>query len=149
MTDLVLTYTGEVTDEGLRPHNPKGFKREVQVFNGKEVVITIRRKRNHRSDQQNRYYWGGVVPIVCEGLNGVGYRITQADTHEYLKHTFLKDKIVNEQTGEYLETIGSTTKLTTTEFMEFIQDIQRWASEFLGVYIPDPNEQTELTLKEN
>ena len=146
MTDLVLTYTGEVTDKGLRPHNLKRFRQEVQVFNGKEVIITVQRKRNHRSEQQNRYYWGGVVPIVCEGLNGVGYRVSKMDTHEYLKATFLKDKLVNEQTGEYLETIGSTTKLTTTEFMEFIQDVQRWASEFLNVYIPDPGEQVEMEL---
>jgi hypothetical protein len=147
MTDISLIYTAAVDDKGLHFHNRKLFDKEVQVFNGKEVVITIRRKRNHRSEQQNRYYWGGVVPIVCDGLNDVGYRITKADTHEFLKATFLKDKIVNEQTGEFLETIGSTTRLTTVQFMEFIADIQRWAAEFLGVYIPDPCEQTELTFK--
>lgn len=145
--DIVLKYTASVTDNGLHLHNRKRFDREVLAFSGKEVEVIVQRHRSKRSDQQNRYYWGGVVPIVCMGLNDIGYRINEADTHEYLKATFLKDSIVNERTGELLPMIGSTRKLTTIGFMEYIQDIQRWAAEFLGVEIPDPNEQVEISFK--
>ncbi len=146
MADPSLIFTASVTPEGLHFHNRKRYDYEMQSLAGKEVRVTIERLRNSRSGQQNRYYWGAVVPIVCRGLNEVGYRISEPDTHEYLKATFLHDHIVNENTGEFLETIGSTRRLTTTGFMEYIADIQRWAAEFLGVDIPDPNEQTELAL---
>jgi len=145
--DTVLKYTATVTDSGLHLHNRKRFDKEVLAFAGKDVEVMIHRPRSKRSGQQNRYYWGGVVPIVCRGLNDVGYRISEAETHEYLKASFLKDSIVNEKTGELLPMIGSTRKLTTVEFMEYIQDIQRWAAEFLGIEIPDPNEQVEITFK--
>lgn len=145
--DIQLKYTATVTDSGLHLHNRKRFDKEVQTFAGKEVEVIVHRPRSKRSDPQNRYYWAGVVPIVCRGLNDVGYRINEAETHEYLKATFLKDSIVNELTGELLPMIGSTRKLTTVEFMEYIQDIQRWAAEFLGVDIPDPCEQTEIEFK--
>jgi len=144
---LILTYTGTVTPDGLHLHNRKRFDKEVQEFAGKEVVVRIEKKRSKRSENQNRYYWGAVIPIVTEGLKGVGYRVTEADTHTYLKSRFLIVTLVSELTGEILPTTGSTAQLTTTEFMEYIQEIQQWAAEFLNVYIPDPNEQTELELK--
>ena len=145
--DIQLKYTATVNDSGLHLHNRKRFDREVLTFAGKEVEVIVQRRRSKRSDQQNRYYWGGVVPIVCMGLNDIGYRINEADTHEYLKATFLKDSIVNENTGELLPMVGSTRKLTTVEFMEYIQDIQRWAAEFLGVNVPDPGEQIQIEMQ--
>jgi hypothetical protein len=37
-------------------------------------------------------------------------------------------------------TVRSTTELDTQEFEEFMAACRRWASEFLGLYIPEPNE---------
>ena len=37
-------------------------------------------------------------------------------------------------------TITSTAKLTKDEFSEYIESIKQWASEFLSVYIPSPDE---------
>jgi hypothetical protein len=36
--------------------------------------------------------------------------------------------------------------MTTSEFMDFIVNIQKWSAEFLQVDIPNPNEQTTLNL---
>ena len=36
--------------------------------------------------------------------------------------------------------------MTTTEFMVFINQVRDWASEFLGAYIPDPEEQIKMDL---
>jgi hypothetical protein len=144
---LILTYTGTVTDGQLKLQNHRRFLEECKQFEGKQVELTLRRKQSRRSDQQNRYYWGAVVPIVAAGLCEAGYRVSEQDTHVYLKSRFLLDGIVNENTGEILPTTGSTSKLSTTDFMAYVAEIQQWAAEFLNVVIPDPGEQVEIEFK--
>ena len=84
------------------------------------------------------------MPMVREGLIDVGYKISKEETHDFLKHKFLVKELVNEETGEILKSIGSTSDLTTSEFMDFIAEIQQWAAEFLGINIPDPGEAIEI-----
>ena len=66
--------------------------------------------------------------------------------HEFLKAQFNRQSITvaNKETGESIdsEISGSTTELTTVEFMEYIENVLRWAAEFLSLVIPEPN-QTE------
>lgn len=101
---------------------------------------------NHRSTLQNAYYWSGVIPLVKEGLKEIGYReiTTNDQTHDLMKFMFLKKQIVNELTGEVMKTIGSTTKLTTIEFNEYIDRIAQFAAEFLSVNIPPPSTQVPM-----
>ncbi len=89
---------------------------------------------NKRSLNQNAYYWGVVLPLVKDGLRDIGYREIKTidDTHEALKYMFLKKQIGNENTGEVIEILGSTAKLTTVNFNEYIEDIAKWCAEFLG-----------------
>ncbi|MBS1915702.1 MAG: hypothetical protein JST87_05455 [Bacteroidetes bacterium] len=92
--------------------------------------------------QQNKYYWGCLLPMVQEGLNHAGYNEvkTPEDAHEVLKHLFLKKKIVNQNTDETIEIAGSTQKLTTVQFNEFVDEVIRWAAAYLSIAIPLPNE---------
>ena len=58
--------------------------------------------------------------------------------HEVLKRKFLfAKKKIND---EWVEYTLSTTKLSNTDMVEFIENVKRWAAEHLDVYIPDPNE---------
>lgn len=50
----------------------------------------------------------------------------------------------NEKTGEVKDCIGKTSGLTKSEFMDFVADVQQWAAESLGIYVPEPNEEMEL-----
>lgn len=101
---------------------------------------------NKRSLPQNQYYWGCVVPMVKDGLVNIGYSEvkTNEDAHEILKHLFLKRKIVNQNTEEVIEIAGSTAELQTQEFNNFLEEVWRWASEYLGINIPEPSEQSKL-----
>jgi len=144
MTDYKIKYQGRVTDSGLYIIHRKAFDQDVQVWNGKDVTVTVERKKRSRSVEQNAYYWGVVVPMAQSGLNDTGYRADKLTTHTLLKTLFLKQEIVNEQTGEILNAVGSTSKLSTVQFMEFIADVQRWAAEFLSIEIPDPGEQVKI-----
>lgn len=146
MTDIQLRYFGEMR-ENLHIYNRKQLLQDLQQFAGKKLEIIIRLKRNRRSIEQNRYWWGVVVPMVQAGLIELGYRIDKEQTHEFLKDKFNKIELVNEQTGEIIKTTGSTTRLTTTEMMEIIAEVQQWAAEYLSINIPDPGEQVQIEFK--
>lgn len=88
------------------------------------------------------------MPIVFDGLIDAGYERKELSfevVHEFLRSKFLKKNICNDS-GEFIEIIKHTSELSTVEMMEYIADIQKWGSEVLGVYIPDPNEQTTLDI---
>lgn len=146
MSDPKLTYYGEMRDT-LHIFNRAKLLQDLQQFAGKKLEIIIRKKRSRRSVEQNAYYWGVVIPMVQNGLKDVGYVVDKDGTHEFLKDRFNRIELVNEKTGEILNTTGSTTKLSTTEMMEYFAEIQRWAAEYLNIEIPDPGEQTELSFE--
>ena len=80
-------------------------------------------------------------------LKDAGYLMTNESVHDMLKLRFLKESIlVNEESGEYIERIKSTTELSTIEFMEYILDIQKFAIEYFNTEIPNPNENITLAL---
>lgn len=103
-------------------------------------------RKDKRSNLQNAYYWACVVPMVKEGLRDAGYDDvrTNEDAHEIMKHLFLKIQIINKKTGEFFETSNSTTKLNKAQFSEFLESVWKWASEYLNVVIPSPNEQVKM-----
>jgi len=51
---------------------------------------------------------------------------------------------INKKTGEVIYVPGSTATLTTIEFNEFIEKCQKFAAEYLGIVIADPNSQVSL-----
>lgn len=95
--------------------------------------------KKDRSSNQNRYYWGVIIDLLSEhtGFN-------RDEMHEVLKHKFLRRTLwVPKKDGVKEQSIitYSTTDLTTKQFEEFLAAIRMWASQDLGVCIPEPNEQ--------
>lgn len=130
---------------GQLTSNRKPIKEAIASFEGKEITLTISKKSKRRSNDQNAYLWGVVYPIVKNGLKEIGYnQITTEQVHELLKGTFVKEDIVNELSGEVKTITGHTSSLTTSQFMDYLAQIKQFASEELGCYIPDPNEQSEI-----
>lgn len=99
----------------------------LRTLKGQKLEVVVRKLRSQRSNLQNNYYWGVVLDILSRET---GYEISEM--HEILKYKFLKVK------GK-MEYVKSTTKLSTSEFEEYLEKIKRWASIDLNVYIPDPN----------
>ena len=123
--------------------NPKDVKKLFDSLKDGKYLVEIN-YTDKRSDPQNRYYWGLVVPIVQKGINDLGTELTRDETHEFLKARFNSEGIVNNNTGEVVEVPKSTTRLSKFQFMEYIERIQRFAAEFLSIVIPDPGTQTEI-----
>ena len=144
---MKIVYTGEVRETGIHIFNRKAFDKECEGLMGKKVEITVQKKKKSRSVMQNAYYWGVVVPVVRNGLLDVGYMMSIEETHGLLKAKFRQVEIVNVNTGEIIKSVGSTTDMTTLDFMDYIAEIQQWGAEYLNIHIPDPNEQIEFKYK--
>lgn len=142
---MKYTYYGHIDNSKLHLYNREGFKEILSCFEGKEIALTIGERKTERSNNQNRYYWGVVVPLVRQGLKEAGYgNVMKSEVHKLLKGMFIKDEIVNETTGEILSFVGSTAELSTTAFNEFMEGIAQWAAEQLSLVIPEPNEQMKF-----
>jgi hypothetical protein len=122
--------------------NRKALKDLFTVNDGKYLVE--RSDANKRSNPQNRYYFGLVIPLIQKGIKDMGTELTVLETHEFLKARFNLSELVNEGTGETISVPLSTTRLNKSEFSEYVEKIQLFAAEFLNIIIPDPGVQTEI-----
>ena len=104
--------------------------------------IEIKPYRKQRSLEQNAYLWGVVYQTILDegGETLAGW--DSADLHEY----FLGEKFgweVLEGFGrKRMRPVRRSSKLSTMEFMEYIDFIQcKMAQQ--GIVIPDPNQHLE------
>lgn len=140
------TITTEVKN-GKLTRNRKLIMDVIASFEGKVIEITIQKKRKQRSNPQNRYYWGVIVPIWRNLLlNEWGEVHTNESTHEFLKMNFGYNERVDESTGEIFRSPRSTTENSTVEMEEYHELLRQKALEMFGAVIPLPNEQIELSL---
>ena len=113
---------------------------------GMTVDVTISKRKNKRSNDQNAYYWGVVVPIIQNCiLDQWGEIVGIEYVHEFLKNNCNYIEVANEDTGEVLRRVKSTTENTTITQEDFHSKCRKLASDFFNTEIPLPNE--EITLK--
>lgn len=131
---------------GSLTRNRNLIKDAIETFEGKQIIIKIEKAKKKRSTQQNRFYYGVIIPIVQNCLKEAGHIMTSESTHDLIKLKFLKETLfVNETTGEVIERIKSTTELSTSQFMDLLTEINNFTFEYFGVTLPNPND--DLTLK--
>lgn len=125
-------HPGRVTKGKLILDNPERWQVNLAKYEGKPVELSINQKRSTRSNNQNSYYWGIVLPILAEST---GYAKHEHEIlHEQLKYKFLMN--TGKNGSPYVK---STTSLNTKEFEEYMSDIRVFASAELNCYIPEPN----------
>lgn len=129
---MTRVHYAQVDDDGrLRLDLPEVFKQDIRRFAGKPVEVTVKEKRNRRSDRANRYYFGVVVKLMAEHC---GYEVDEM--HEALAFRFLRledDPITGSPRRQ------RTPKTNTKEFADYVESCIRFGAE-LGVVIPGPNE---------
>lgn len=120
----------------------------IRLFEGKNLVLTFERESKKRSNSQNAYYWGVIVPLVQEGIyNEWGEYQNKEEVHEMLKYNCNYEEKVNERTGEIIRSAKSTADNTTTMQEDCHEKCRRLAKDFFNVDIPLPNE--DLTMQFN
>ena len=127
--------------------NREQIKQAIASFEGKEIIITIDKAKKTRSNKQNSYYWGVCIPLIQSGLKDATGEFRSSENIHYniLLPLFSPSvEIINIDTGQVLTERISSSEMTTTQFMEYVMEIQKWSSEFLNIDIPDPNEEILL-----
>ena len=128
-------FPAKVQDGKLVLADPVAWRLHLARHNGREVWVTVSRQQKLHSDNQRKYYFGVVVDMIA-GYIGE----SREETHELLKEKFLPKRKVELLDGQELEMPPSTRRLTVEEFTSFIEAVRVWASQFLGLSIPDANE---------
>lgn len=113
----------------------------IKSFDGKEIEIIIKRKRKSRSNPQNAYYFGVIIPITQRAINDEWGEIWSIQkTHEFLKNMFLFEERTNHDTSEIIKIPKSTTENSTLEQEMYHTQIRNFLLEWFNVDIPLPNE---------
>ena len=134
-------------ENGKLVRNHNRLLQAFKSFEGKVIVITVKRRSNTRSNNQNRYYWCVIVEIWKQIiLDEWGEIWSKEETHEFLKYNCNYIEKVNESTGEIIRVSKSTTENSTTDSEMMHKQARDLAFEMFNVTIPLPNEQLNIEL---
>jgi hypothetical protein len=125
---------------GLIPRHVSEKIRDLFRRNeGRMLTISVERYRRQRSNNQNRYYWGCVVPHIIRMFEEAGSIVTPDEVHDFLRHELKLIRHVTDPAGEVHSIIRSSSDLDTREWEDWMERIRVWAAE-RGTQIPLPNE---------
>jgi len=125
---MEIRFSGKIKEGKLILDDIKGFQKYLYSLEGKKIQAIVQKYKTKRSERQNKYYWSVIIKILGDEL---GYM--PEEVHEALKFKFLRK-------GGKLETVKSTTSLTTVEFEMFVEKVRIWALTDFQITIPLPNE---------
>jgi hypothetical protein len=104
-----------------------------------ELYGEVRAVKEAKTAKQIRYYYGLVIPAICNGLKDAGYNgITEIDVHQFLKDRFYYKEVLNENTGELLKFSRTLAESDINEMSEFIDNCIRFAEDALDIIVPPP-----------
>jgi hypothetical protein len=72
------------------------------------------------------YYWAVVVPEIQKAMNDLGNQYDKNEVHEKLKELFIRPNKAG---------IRSTSKMTKSQFVLYIENCCKFAAEFLGIEV--------------
>ena len=116
-------------DYKIRILNRESFDKFLNNFEEGTMLELVVKEIENRTQMQNSYYWGQVIgsPSIEGSLmsNEMFQGYTKQELHEALKEKF---------------DVKSTAGMEQEEFTEYINNIIRWAAEFAGMYIKEPED---------
>lgn len=138
-----IVVMSKVYNGKLSGYASETLRRFVETMEGKNVEVIVKKKRAKRSDAQNRFYWGVVIPIIHDAFKELGHRLNPEEVHFFLKQKFNYQTLCNADGEMVGEIPKSTAELNKLEFMEYVDKISQWATEMLNVTIPEPHKYLE------
>lgn len=114
------------------------LSQEMQKLDGQEVVLTLDKKRNTRSNAENRYYYGVIIPIFNDYIGNKDNQ--SSDAHDHLKYQFLRFRVRDKITKRFRTYIKSTAELTSLEFENYCSQCRAYLNTEFGLIVPQPNE---------
>jgi hypothetical protein len=150
MSDVKYEIEATLTSNGmLKPLHYDVYKRLfAKQFEGKPLLLTVQILRKKRSDRQNRYYYGVVIPTIqAFHLESTGEYIERDEVHAFNLTNVLG--VVPEFKTVFGEEImifrqKKSSEMNTKEFAQFVDTlIAHWAEK--GCIIPEPKNENLLT----
>ncbi len=102
---------------------------------GKALRVTVEVARKKRSDDQNRALWGVAYKALSDATGH-----DPADLHEFFLGECFGWEVIEVMGQRKRRPAKRSSKLTTAEFAEFYDFIQRRAAE-AGFWVPSPGEE--------
>jgi len=99
--------------------------------------------RPTRSNSQNAYLWGVCYPTILKGGGELLGGWTADDLHEYYLGEHFGWETLEAFGKRRMKPLRRSSRLSKTEFMDFVAFIQRSAAE-LGIFIADPDQEHML-----
>lgn len=129
------SFPARIIQGKLHINSPDRFKQHLAKFTPEDLlIVSVEKPKKIRSNQQNRYYWSGVLGTITLDTGH-----TENELHEVFKRMFLPKRYIT-LGGKEVELMGTTTALTTQEFAKYIDQIIIYASSELSIAIPSPEE---------
>ena len=116
-------------DYKIRILNRESFDKFLNNFEEGTMLELVVKEIENRTQMQNSYYWGQVIGSPSKEGSLMSNEMFQGYTKQEL-HEALKEKF----------DVKSTAGMEQEEFTEYINKIIRWAAEFAGMYIKEPED---------
>jgi len=140
---MINIFVGRIENQRLKLQDPDKFNLAIIELDGKEVELSIGKKKKWRSGKSNAYLFGVVYRAISDKT---GYETEEL--HEIMKAKFSKKRkmtVHGEETIFYKGTSG----MEQEEFSEFIDKVIRFAAMELGVVVPEPNQVTTKNVSQH
>ena len=118
----------------------------VKHFEGKEIEIVVKRRKKLRSNPQNSYYFGVIIPLTINAVSDEWGEIWDAHkTHDFYKTMFLYEEVSHYDTGEIIKIPKSSTDNSTIQQEQYHLKCIEFLKEWFNVYVPLPNEHLKIS----
>lgn len=128
---------GVVRGSRFNPVDVAAFRRVFDVPDETIMDVETRPVGILRSDEQNDWYWGGVITPIAREIGEDDLKVVHDDLRRRLFYTIERVEI-SEGRWAYVRRLRSTANLSRGEFWEWCEIVRRFAAVFLNLDIEDP-----------
>ena len=119
----------------------------INSFNNADVVLTFDKPKKKRSNNQNSFYWGCLIPLMQSGAKDLWGEVWSIDkAHKHLSQKFVFHESINDKNELITQTPKSTTELTTTGWEVYMTEIRIYLLEDFDINAPEPNQEIKLEI---
>lgn len=126
---MTPVFRGSVQNGKLHLGDRDAFDRHAATLEGKSVTLTLKQYRKTRSNPQNAYFHGVILPMIADASGHTAAEVKDA----------LKVKFLTTYASDGFPIVKRTRDLDTKQFAEFVDNCRLFALDYYGVNIPDPN----------
>jgi len=118
----------------------KEFRQSLDNLPKGKYKMTVEKYQRKATPDQFGWLFGSIYPLSLLALNDAGYEFTNVDQVDiFWKCMFANKEVLNRETGEIMKIPLSKSEFKTVDQMTFCNSIRDHCSEFLGVFIPEPD----------